>query len=192
MSEKKIYPAWVQQYRTTGTTVKKVGNNYYLYHHSSKRVAGKKNPVPKDTYIGKITPEGVEKRGARKVSSGEIEVKEFGFSTAIEQLCPQGWKDPLGKDWQKTLDYIIVRQMPESYVRKARKVPEKLKASIQYGSQLSALNRRIKAEHGIEIKDLKILSSIYLVYIGKQILVSKVTEKQKELAEKLGISLEVD
>ena len=192
MSENKVYPAWVQQYRTTGTTVKKVGNNYYLYRHSSKRVPGKKNPVPMDTYIGKITPEGVEKRGIRKVSSGVIEVKEFGFSTAVEQLCPQGWKEPLGKDWQKTLDYIIVREMPESYITKARKVPVKLNANIQYGAQLGALNRRIKAEHQIEIKDLKCLANIYLVYIGRQILVSKITDEQKTLAERLGISLEVD
>lgn len=30
MSER-IYPDWVQKQKTTGTTVKKVGNNYYLY-----------------------------------------------------------------------------------------------------------------------------------------------------------------
>ena len=192
MSEKKVYPTWVQQYRTTGTTVKKVGNNYYLYRHSSKRVPGKKNPVPMDTYIGKITPEGVEKRGARKISSGEIEVKEFGFSTAVEQLCPQGWKEPLGKDWQKTLDYIIVREMPESYITKARKVPAKLNANIQYGAQLGALNRRIKAEHEVEIKELKCLANIYLVYIGRQILVSKITDEQRVFAERYGIRLEVD
>ena len=39
---KLIYPEWVQAQRTKGTTVKKVGNNYYLYKHSSKRLPGKK------------------------------------------------------------------------------------------------------------------------------------------------------
>ena len=53
----KVYPDWVQKYREKGTTVKKVGNNFYLYRHSSKRVPGKKYPVPVDTYIGKITPD---------------------------------------------------------------------------------------------------------------------------------------
>ena len=62
MSEK-VYPDWVQKQRTAGTAVKKVGNNYDLYKHSSKRVRGKKNPVPVDTYIGKITPEGIENFG---------------------------------------------------------------------------------------------------------------------------------
>lgn len=71
---KKVYPDWVQKQKTTGTTVKKVGNHYYLYKHSSKRVRGKKNPVPVDTYIGKITPEGIEKSGSKKVVVNDAEV----------------------------------------------------------------------------------------------------------------------
>lgn len=43
MSEK-VYPGWVLAYRTRGTAVKKVGTNYYLYKHTSKRVPGKKYP----------------------------------------------------------------------------------------------------------------------------------------------------
>ena len=31
-----------------GITVKKVGNKYYLYKHSSKRVHGKKNPIARN------------------------------------------------------------------------------------------------------------------------------------------------
>ncbi len=38
----KVYPDWVQEQRTKGTTVKKSGNNYYLYKHTSRRVRGKK------------------------------------------------------------------------------------------------------------------------------------------------------
>lgn len=72
---------------------KKVGNNYYLYKHSSKRVPGKKNPVPVDTYIGKITPEGIERSNSKKVdvNSSEALVKEYRFSRAIELLCPAAY-----------------------------------------------------------------------------------------------------
>ncbi len=105
MSER-VYPDWVQKQKTTGTTVKKVGNNYYLYKHSSKRVHGKKNPVPVGTYIGKITP--------------EVIVKEYGFSRSVE-----------------VLDFIIVRESPESYIRQVRKVPELLNPHIQLGVQKS-------------------------------------------------------
>ena len=125
MSER-VYPDWVQKQRTTGTTVKKVGNNYYLYKHSSKRVPGKKNPVLVDIYIGKITPEGIEKSGCKKVvvNDAEVLVKEYGFSKSVEVLCPAGWKEPLGKNWQEVLDFIIVRESPESYIPQVRKVPE--------------------------------------------------------------------
>ncbi len=39
----KVYPDWVQEQGTKGTTVKKSGNNYYLYKHTSRRVPGEKN-----------------------------------------------------------------------------------------------------------------------------------------------------
>lgn len=193
MSER-VYPDWVQKQKTTGTTVKKVGNNYYLYKHSSKRVRGKKNPVPVDTYIGKITPEGIEKSGSKKVAvnDAEVVVKEYGFSRSVEALCPAGWKEPLGKNWQEVLDFIIVRESPESYVQQVRKVPELLDPHIQLGSQKSALQRRMKREYGVDFKELKQLSSIYMVSVSGKKLVSKISQEQKKLLERLGLELEVD
>lgn len=99
----KVYPDWVQEYRTRGTTVKKKGEKYYLYKRTSKRVPGKKYPQPVDTYIGVITPEGVIRSDKKKVTLTNASVKEFGFSRAVELLCPQSWKDPLGKAWQESL-----------------------------------------------------------------------------------------
>ena len=191
MSEK-VYPDWVQKQKTTGTTVKKVGNNYYLYKHSSKRVRGKKNPVPVDTYIGKITPEGIEKSGSKKVvvNNAEVIVKEYGFSRAVEVLCPTGWKEPLGKNWQEVLDYIIVRESPESYIPQIREVPQLLDTHIQLGAQKTALQRRMRKEHGVDFKELRQLSSIYMVSVSGKKLVSKISEEQKKLLERL--DLEVD
>ena len=85
---KKRYPEWVQAQRTKGTTVKKKGDTYYLYKRTSKRVPGKKYPQPVDTYIGIITPDGVVKSENKKISMEGIEVKEYGFSMAVQQLCP--------------------------------------------------------------------------------------------------------
>ena len=193
MSER-VYPDWVQKQKTTGTTVKKVGNNYYLYKHSSKRVRGKKNPVPVDTYIGKITPDGIEKSGAKKIpiNDAEVIVKEYGFSRSVEVLCPAGWKEPLGKNWQKVLDFIIVRESPESYIPQIRKVPKQLDPHIQLGSQKTALQRRMKKEYGVDFKELRQLSSIYMVSVSRKKLVSKISEEQKKLLEKLDLKLEVD
>lgn len=192
--EEKVYPDWVQRQKTTGTTVKKVGNNYYLYKHSSKRVPGKKNPVPADTYIGKITPEGIEKSGSKKVvvNDAEVIVKEYGFSRSVEILCPAGWKEPLGKNWQEVLDFIIVRESPESYIPQIRKVPELLDPHIQLGAQKTALQRRMKKEYGVDFKELRQLSSIYIVSVSGEKLVSKISESQKKMLERLGLKLEAD
>lgn len=156
-----------------GTTVKKVGNNYYLYKHSSKRVPGKKNPVPVDNYIGKITPTGIERSSSKKVNTNDtgVIVKEYGFSRSVEQLCPIGWKEPLGKGWQKVLDFIIVWESPESYIPQIRKVysgsvPESLDPHVQFGVQKAALQRRMKKEYGIEFKELRLLSTVYVVRIA--------------------------
>ena len=123
MSER-VYPDQVQKQRTTGTAVKKVGNNYYLYKHSSKRVRRKKNPVPVDTYIGKITTEGIEKSGLKKVVVNEAEA--------------------------------------------------------------------IVKEYGVDFKELRQLSSIYMVIVSGKKLVSKISEGQKKLLERLELKLEVD
>lgn len=190
---KKVYPDWVQEQRTTGTTVKKVGNNYYLYKHSSKRVKGKKNPVPVDTYIGKITPCGIERGSSKKVDVNDTDVivMEYGFSRSVELLCPIGWKEPLGRDWQGVLDYIIVRESPESYIQQVREVPGSLDPHIQLGAQKAALQRRMKKEYGVDFKELGQLTTIYLVSVTGRMLLSRISDGQRALLEQLGLKLEV-
>ena len=103
------YPEWVQKHRVRGTTIKKKGNSYYLYKRTSKRVPGKKYPQAVDTYIGLITPEGVVYSDKKKVTLSNIEVREYGFTKAIQDLCPDGWKKPLGEDWNDVLSIIILK-----------------------------------------------------------------------------------
>lgn len=188
-----VYPEWVQEQKVKGTTVKKVGSNYYLYKHSSKRVPGKKNPIPVDTYIGKITPNGIEKSGSKKVSMnhGNVIVKEYGFSRAVEMLCPISWKEPLGNNWQAVLDFIIVRESPESYIPLVREVPKLLDSHIQYGSQKAALQRRMKTEYGVGLGDLAPLATIYMVRLAGKDIISNISEEQDVLLKELGLKLEV-
>ena len=54
-----MMPDWVMKHKKPGTTVKKIGNNYYLYYATSNRLPGKKYPVSIQNYIGKITENGV-------------------------------------------------------------------------------------------------------------------------------------
>ncbi len=187
---KKTYPEWVQKYRTQGKTVKKKGNAYYLYKRTSVRVPGKKYPQPVDTYIGIITPEGIIETNKKKVSLTGIEVWEYGFSKAVTLLCPKGWKEPLGKDWEDILKILICDWSPNSYL-KMEGIKKKEEIRTQFNVQAASLNRRIEKEFGIKIKELEILKSIYLLKIEKSMAVSKISPEQKELLDCLGLSLEV-
>lgn len=188
ITEKK-YPEWVQEKRTRGTTVKKKGDTYYLYKRTSKRVPGKKYPQPVDTYIGIITPEGIIKSGKRKLSLAGIEVKEYGFSQAIWQLCPEGWKKPLGDDWEKVLLAILGKWSPETYLLKEKEIREGQTLHYQVNAQAASLSRRLYKEHGVELKSLEILKSIYLLYLEKERMVSKINTEQEGLLEKIKVDI---
>lgn len=191
MTNKTVYPEWVQVYRTRGKTVKKIGNAYYLYKRTSKRVPGKKYPQPVDTYIGVITPEGVVESGRKKMSLTGIEVKEYGFSRALWLLCPQGWKKPLGNDWEDVLRVIIRKCSPQSYLFKEGGTRSEEGLHYQIAAQTASLSRRIYKEHGTKLSELEKLKTIYLLYLGKETVVSKVNGEQKDLLGKLGIDIGV-
>ena len=187
----KRYPDWVQEKRTRGPTVKKKGDTYYLYKRTSKRVPGKKYPQPVDTYIGIITPEGVIKSEKKKVSMEGIEVREYGFSKTIWQLCPEGWKKPLGNDWEDVLSIILWKWSPETYLSKERRLKTEQDFHYQFNAQAASLSRRIYKEHGADLKELQILKSIYLLYFEKEKVISKISPEQKRLLEKIGLELSV-
>ena len=189
----KVYPEWVQKHRRKGTTIKKVGKNYYLYKHSSKRVPGKKYPVPVDTYIGRITQEGVVKSEIKKVDTAKAQVivKEYGFSYSVERLCTKEWKEILGNCWRDVLDTIILKESPESYISGLRDYPGQLDPHIQLAAQKSSLIHRIKNAYGVTWADLQTLSTIYLVSISGRKYISAVSENQQEILDRLGITMEV-
>ena len=187
----KVYPEWVQAQRKRGTTVKKKGDTYYLYKRTSRRVPGKKYPQPVDTYIGIITPDGVIESGKRKVSLAEIEVKEYGFSKTVWQLCPEGRKKPLGDDWEEVLSIIIRKWSPETYLLKERRIKKEEEFHYQFGAQAASLSRRIYKEHGVDVSELRKLKSIYLLYLEKETVVSRISPEQKQLLERMGVDLEM-
>lgn len=186
----KTYPEWVQEHRTRGTTVKKVGNTYYLYKRTSKRVPGKKYPQPVDTYIGIITPDGVIEKKRQQLATTSIKVKEYGYSKAMLESCPEDWKAAAGEDWEDKLCCMIIKNSPESYLENEKEVKTEEELGFTVASQAGMLSRRFFKKYGIEISRLEILKTIYLVYIEKKAFVSEITDEQQELLMKLGITLE--
>lgn len=186
----KVYPDWVLAHKTRGTTVKKVGINYYLYKHSSRRSPGKKYPQPVDTYIGVVTPDGVVKSGRRKLSLTGIEVKEYGFSKALWLLCPESFKRPLGGDWEDVLALIIRKWSPESYLEKEMAIKSEEEFHYQFAAQMASLSRKIYKEHGIGMAEIEPLKTVYLVYLEKEAVVSKISEVHEDILGRAGISLD--
>jgi len=185
------YPEWVQKHRVRGTTIKKKGNSYYLYKRTSKRVPGKKYPQAVDTYIGLITPEGVVYSDKKKVTLSNIEVREYGFTKAIQALCPEGWKKPIGEDWNDVLSIIILKWSPESFLKDTPTLKTENDFHYQFAVQAASLSRRIYKEHGIDLKELEILKTIYLVRIEKNSAISVISPAQQEIIDRLGMSMEI-
>lgn len=55
----KTYPDWAIKEKKPGTSIKQIGDNYYLYSVTSKHVKGKSYPISIQRYLGKITKEGL-------------------------------------------------------------------------------------------------------------------------------------
>ena len=128
------------------------------------------------------------------LKNSEIIVREYGFSRAVELLCTDGWKEALGDGiWERMLPWVIFRESPESYIQDRNGFEsdpgEEIKRKA--GIQKNMLSRRIAREYGINLDDLKILSTIYLVTIGKNQMISRISDQQKILLDRLGIRLEV-
>lgn len=190
MKNEKVYPEWVQQQRIKGTTVKKVGNTYYLYKRTSKRVPGKKYPQPVDTYIGIITPDGIIERKRRQLATTSIKVKEYGFSKAVWDSCPDDWKKAVGEGWEDKLACMIMKASPESYLSVDMDIKGEDELSFSAASQAGMLSRRFYKRYGVEFNSLEVLKSVYLVYIENYVFVSEITDEQMKLLKKISVSLE--
>ena len=191
-AKEKVYPDWVQAYRTQGNTVKKKGDSYYLYKRTSKRVKGKKYPQPVDTYIGLITPSGLVKGERKMMKISDISVREYGFTFIIKKLCPESWKNAYGKMWEDILNAIIVKWSPDSYIQDKVTIKDVQDIHLQMSSQMASLSRKIYKEYHVDLKELEPMKRLYLVTSGKSSVLSKIRPEQEELLARLGIELEVE
>ena len=178
------YPDWVYQYRTKGTTIKKVGGNYYLYRTFSKRVPGKNYPVTTSEYIGLITKEGVISSQKRKLTSDQPVVYEYGFSYALDQLAyTQFRKEYYYKEDARAAFIEILKKHSENtwYVQEQAQQPEQVHLNI------SLQERKIERIIGCKISDLYALKYVYAVVIGQRIMISRISEQAQQLLDKIGV-----
>jgi len=182
------YPDWVNAYKEKGTSVKKVGNEYYLYRSTSKRVPGKRYPQPIQTYIGVITKEGVIRSNVRKISTDRVKVHEYGMSYALQSLLPE--KFLINSHDKKTLHFaflhIVQHVSPRSYLLRDAKLPALSELHINLNTQI----KRYERLTGISIEELRPLSELYLVETRECDMLSEVTLEMQEVFTRLGVEID--
>lgn len=90
-------PDWVEKFHKQGTTIKRIGKNYYLYKATSRYDKTKGYPVSIQKYIGKITENGV------------IEPEQILFTPGIDKiLIALNLVDNVSNDDIETLREISV------------------------------------------------------------------------------------
>ena len=185
-----IYPDWVKKHRPKGTAIKYSNGQYRLYKVHSKRVEGKSYPVVvHDEYLGVITENGVIPPKTKQVDISDIEVREFGESYAIYQLCLTVL-DKLKKKHKQMAETIYIRAiqiafyLDNSYLEDFEDPNfEVLDYSID-----DVINQLYKI---IDFDYISELNTIYIVKLGGKWYLSNITKKQQELLDELKIVLEV-
>lgn len=181
------YPDWVNAFKEKGTSIKKVGNEYYLYRATSKRVPGKKYPQPVQDYIGTITKEGVIKTHVRKISTDRVKVYEYGLSFVLQALLPEAFL--INSHDRKTLRFaflhIVKHVSPRSYLLRDVDLPSLADLHIN----LSVQYKRYERLTGILIEDLQPLAQLYLIETKECDMLSEVTSQMSEILERLGVKM---
>jgi hypothetical protein len=182
------YPDWVNAFKEKGTSVKKVGNEYYLYRTTSRRVPGKKYPQPIQEYIGAITKEGVVRTNVRKISTDRVRVYEYGMSYALQSLLPDAFL--VNAHDAQTLRFaflhIVRRVSPRSYLLRDVELPALSDLHISLSVQL----RRYERLTGVTIKDLRPLAGLYLVETKECDMLSEITPEMSAIFTKLGVRID--
>jgi len=182
------YPDWVNAYKEKGTSIKKVGNEYYLYRATSKRVPGKKYPQPVETYIGTITKDGVIKSKVRKISTDRVRVYEYGMSYALQSMLPETFL--INSHDKETLRlaflHIIKHVSPKSYLLRNTELPALSELHISLNVQI----KRYERLTGIKIEDLRPLSEMYLIETRECDMLSEATPEMHEIFTRLGVELD--
>lgn len=186
MPRARKYPQWVHDQCPKGHTVKEKDGKYYLYKTTSQYRPGK-CPLPKSTYVGRITPEGIIYSSKKRIDmSQRPQWYEYGFSKACYQLAYPVLLRTFENE-QKTKEVvlsIIRKYSPRSYLLKGIELPEKM------GVCLSNQEQKIEKMAGTSMSELLTLKDILLIETSKKPIITSATPEQEALLERLEVNLD--
>lgn len=187
------YPDYIKQFRPKGTIIKKVNDTYYAYYATSKRVPGKSYPVQVIKGLaGKIDKNGFHQLSSAVVDTQNIVIRECGFTNFLLKFEEEyiSRRSESVREKRNIYRSMIVYLSNNSYLNDEPAVtiysPEQLVNKFHIGipNQLTAISKMIE----YQLETLEPLKYICSVKMGKRMFQSELTQAQKELIERLGIT----
>lgn len=187
------YPDYIKQCRPKGTIIKKVNDTYYAYYATSKRVPGKSYPVQViQGLAGKIDKNGFHQLSSAVVDTQNIVIRECGFTNFLLKFEEEyiSRRSESVREKRNIYRSMIVYLSNNSYLNDEPTVtiysPEQLVNKFHIGipNQLTAISKMIE----YQLETLEPLKYICSVKMGKRMFQSELTQAQKELIERLGIT----
>lgn len=174
-------PDWVEKQKRKGCVVKHVGDRYYLYSNSSRRVPGKRYPQPVQKILGQITPEGLVVSLKVPFENSGIRVYEYGFSAAVITLWNRN-REALSCYGMEVLESLIHKESPESwFLKDAESIKD---VDIEECRTLIAE----LSNHTFE--ELKSLESIRMLQFNEETgIISYVDDGQRRLLDELDVDI---
>lgn len=183
-----VYPAWVRELCPPGHSLKRKGDNYYLYETKSVYVPGKKNPQPRSKYVGVITREGIRYSSRRVVNTDEHpEWYEYGFTYCFYEQCFKVLlKEFKANELAEEVTLNVFQQLsPKSYALKDKVItaPEELHVCVC--NQMRKIEDKLK----ISFSDYECLKDIHILELNGKKIITAVSDEQKKLIDQLGVDV---
>ena len=187
------YPDYVKNFRPKGTIVKRVNDTYYAYYATSKRVPDKKYPVQIIKGLaGRIDEHGFHKLSSAFVETEHVAVRECGFTNFLLKFEDEyiSHRQEKVKERRNLYRSMIVYLSNNSYLNdepgttiySAEEMIKKFRIGIP--NQVTAISKICE----YELKELEPLKYICSVTMGNRRFESELTQSQKRLLERIGIT----
>ena len=187
------YPDYVKQFRPKGTIVKRVDSTYYAYYATSKRVPDKKYPVQIIKGLaGRIDESGFHPLSKAFVETKHVTVRECGFTNFLLKFEEEyiSRRNERVKERRNLYRSMIVYLSNNSYLNddpgttlySASEMIEKFRVGIP--NQIAAISKICE----YDLKELEPLKYICSVTMGNRRFESELTDTQKKLLERIGIT----
>ena len=187
------YPDYVKRFKPKGTIVKRVNDTYYAYYATSKRVPGKKYPVQIIKGLaGRIDERGFHKLSKAFVETEHVVIRECGFTNFLlkfeeEYISRRKEKVKERKNLYRSMIVYLsnnsyLNDDPETVVYSADEMIEKFQIGIP--NQITAISKICECD----LKELEPLKYICSVRMGNRMFESELTDAQRKLLERIGIT----